>query len=227
VNDFLLPAYPRHRVVLDLVIPKIPAGEMAHDEQHLARVYAWCVRLAREHHVDVDVAGAMGLVHDVAFIPKDSVDRALGGERSALLAGDLLAQAGYDAAAIKEIAEAVRTSSWSRGLAATSTLGKILQDADRLDAIGAHGLMRMFACGQFMSRAENPGTFYFPRDPCATSSRPLNDRRYALDHCYVKLLRLAEGMHFPSAQAEAARRHQAMRTFLAAVQAEWASTNEA
>jgi uncharacterized protein len=156
----------------------------------------------------------MALVHDLAFIPKDSPERSLGGERSAQLAGAVLTAAGYNAAEVQAIADAVRTSSWSRGLTPTNPLGVVLQDADRLDAIGAIGLMRTFACGQFMSSSAKPGQFYHPSDPCALSGRELNDRTYAIDHCYAKLLRLAAGMHLPSAKREAQRRHAAMESFL-------------
>ncbi len=212
---FLDRAFPRHVVVWQHVEKHLPAGELAHDVSHIARVYRWALRLAAEGGADADDAGAMALVHDLAFIPKDSPDRALGGERSALLAGTVLQAAGYPDEEVKAIAEAVRTSSWSRGLAPTNALGVVLQDADRLDAIGAVGLMRTFACGQFMSSATRPGQFYHPEDPCALSGRVVDDRTYAVDHCYAKLLRLAAGMRLPSAQVEAKRRHAAMESFLA------------
>ncbi len=212
---FLDRAFPRHVAVWQQVEKHLPAGELAHDASHIARVYRWALRLAAEAGADADGAGAMALVHDLAFIPKDSPDRALGGERSALLAGTVLQAAGYADEEVKAIAEAVRTSSWSRGLAPTNALGVVLQDADRLDAIGAVGLMRTFACGQFMSSPTRPGQFYHPDDPCALSGRVVDDRTYAVDHCYAKLLRLAAGMRLPSAQAEAKRRHGAMESFLA------------
>lgn len=212
---FLNVAFPRHVAVWRSVEPQLPAGELAHDASHIARVYRWALRLAAEGGADVDCAGAMALVHDLAFIPKDSPDRALGGERSALLAGVVLQAAGYAEGEVNAIAEAVRTSSWSRGLAPTNALGVVLQDADRIDAIGAVGLMRTFACGQFMSSPARPGHFYHPDDPCALSGRVVDDRTYAVDHCYAKLLRLAAGMRLPSAQAEAKRRHAAMESFLA------------
>ncbi len=203
-------AFARHVLVWRVVEPRLPAGELAHDRFHIARVYRWSLRLAVEGRADPDLAGATALVHDLAFVPKDSPDRALGGERSAALAGDVLLAAGYDGAEVSAISEAVRTSSWSRGLAPANSLGVVLQDADRLDAIGAVGLLRTVACAQYMSRPERPGRFYHDVDPFAASDRALDDRAQALDHCYAKLLKLAAGMHLPSAQAEGARRHQAL-----------------
>jgi uncharacterized protein len=218
--SFLVADYPRHVAVWCAVEAQLPLGELAHDASHIARVYRWALRLAPEALADGDCAGAMALVHDLAFIPKDSPDRALGGERSAHLAGAVLTKAGYAIDEVSAIAEAVRTSSWSRGFAPTNALGVVLQDADRLDAIGAVGLMRTFACGQFMSSAARPGRFYHADDPCAQSGRVIDDRTYAVDHCYAKLLLLAAGMHLPSAQQEAKRRHAAMESFLAQMQAD-------
>jgi uncharacterized protein len=216
------PTFARHQAVWQQVERHLPAGELAHDRSHIARVYAWSLRLAAEGGAPADLAGAMALVHDLAFIPKDSPERAAGGERSAIMAEAVLSAAGYHAEEVSEIAEAVRTSSWSRGLAPTNALGIVLQDADRLDAIGAIGLMRTFACGQFMSRPERPGRFYHPDDPGAVSGRALDDRSFALDHCYAKLLHLAAGMRLPSAQAEAQRRHATIVGFLGQLQSELA-----
>src|SRR5690606_30520257 len=124
-----------------------------------------------------------------------------------------------DNAEITAIADAVRTSSWSRGLPPSGPLGAVLQDADRLDALGAIGIARLLACAQHMSRPGSPGRFYDPMDPLG-QGRPLDDRRNALDHCAAKLLKLAEGMHFPSAQAEARRRHAVIERFRADLMAE-------
>lgn len=214
------PRFARHAALWRLVEPHLPPGELAHDRFHIERVYRWMLRLAAEAGADADLAGATALVHDLAFVPKDSPDRALGGERSAAAAPAVLGAAGYAAAEVAAISEAVRTSSWSRGLTPTNALGIALQDADRLDAIGAVGLMRNLACAQFMSKPERPGRFYHPDDPFAAGGRPLDDRTNAVDHCFAKLLKLADGMRLPSARAEAARRHAAMQAFLAELRAE-------
>jgi uncharacterized protein len=208
------PVSAQHQHLLTLVTPHLPAGELAHDLDHLLRVRTWAMRLAPEAGADRELAGATALVHDLVFVPKESAERALGGERSAAAAPAVLVAAGYAAADIAEIAEAVRTSSWSRGLAPTNPLGILLQDADRLDALGAIGLLRTAACGQFMSRADQPGRFYDPHDPLAAQGRVVDDRRQVVDHLHAKLLRLHLGMHLPSARAEAARRHRWLLDFL-------------
>jgi len=215
-----LARHPRLLRLHALVLPSLPAGELAHDVLHLERVTRWAMRLAPEAGVDIELAGATALVHDLVFVPKDGADRATGGERSAAAAPAVLAAAGFAAEEIALITEAVRTSSWSRGLAPTGPLGRVLHDADRLDAIGALGLLRTVACGQFMSRPGRPGRFYDPADPLAHDGRALDDRRQCLDHLPAKLLKLAAGMHTQTAQLEAARRHAFLLAFLTQIEAE-------
>ncbi len=221
-------AYARHEVLWLLVCARLPAGELAHDAEHLTRVYRWALVLAGEAGADRDLAGATALVHDLVFIPKDDAARAQGGERSAAAAPAVLAQAGYAEADIAEIAAAVRTSSWSRGLTPTNALGVVLQDADRLDATGALGVLRTVACGQFMAQRPSadapPARFYDPIDPMADSDRAFDDRRQCIDHFLAKLLSLSAGMRLPTAQAEAARRHATMQVFLADLTREISST---
>ena len=214
MSSWLDPAHCRHALLWAAVEPRLPVAELAHDRHHIARVYGWALRLSNEAGVAADLAGATALVHDLVFVPKDSVDRSTGGERSAAAAPAVLAAVGYAADEIAAVAEAVRTSSWSRGLAPTSPLGAVLQDADRLDALGAVGLMRTVACGQFMTRPDRPGRFYDPADPAARSGRPLDDRTQAVDHLPAKLLRLAQGMHFATSRTEAAKRHAFLLAFL-------------
>jgi len=223
-SPFPDPRFARHDAVWRQVEPQLPPGELAHDRHHIARVYQWALKLSADGRVDPDLAGAMALVHDLAFVPKDSPDRALGGERSAQLAGVVLGSAGYAVTEVAAIAEAVRTSSWSRGLAPTNALGVVLQDADRLDAIGALGLLRTVACAQYMSRPERAGRFYHDGDPFADTGRALDDKAQALDHCYAKLLKLAAGMHLPTAKAEAAQRHAALVDFLGVLRRELTSS---
>ena len=189
-------------------------GDLAHDADHVLRVYRWALRLAEAADADPDLCGAMALVHDLVNIPKELASRPLGGEASAEASRGLLAAAGYDAAAVARCVEAVRTSSWSRGLAPPAIEGRILQDADRLDAIGAVGAMRNFACAQAMVSRGTPGRLYDPADPFAQTGRELDDVRYALDHWHRKLLKLRAGFHTEAARVEAARRHAFLLAFL-------------
>jgi len=206
--------FPRQQALWDLVAPRIEGRDLAHDSLHALRVYRWAVRLAPEAGVDPDLAGAAALVHDLDPTGKHESDRAQAAERSSREANPLLKAAGYGPDERRAILEAVLSSSWSGGLPPVGPLGAVLQDADRLDAIGAVGIARVFACHQAMAASGAPGAFYHPADPFAESGRPLDDRRHALDHFAVKLLRLADGMHTETARREAQRRHETMLGFL-------------
>lgn len=208
---------PRHQVLWERIQPP---PDLAHDGEHLLRVYRWALHLSPEAGADPDLAGAAALVHDLVDIPKESEQRSLGGQRSAEASVPLLSEVGYTPAQIQRVYEAVRTSSWSRGLAPTCPEGVVLQDADRLDAIGAIGIARTLTTAQVMASRGSGSSLYEPRDPLALSGRPLDDRRWAVDHFAAKLLRLAEGMHTHTARAEAARRHQVMLDYLAALERE-------
>ena len=208
--------FPRHQPLADQVAQATEVKQLAHDVLHVERVYQWCVHLAAEAKIDPDLAGACALVHDLVHIPKSHRDRPLGSEQSAAAAGDLLVAAAYSSEEQTQVVEAVRTCSWSRGLPAESALGQVLQDADRLDAIGVIGMARCFSCAQEM--CDEDSRLYHAEDPGFEMNRDLDDRHHALDHYFVKLQHLAESMHYPSSQAEAKRRQQSMQMVVAEMQ---------
>ena len=158
-------ATARHARLWPAVATQTAGEDLAHDADHVLRVYAWAVRIARAEGEDVDLCGAAALVHDLVNIPKESRDRPLGGELSAVAGKELLEDAGYTKDEVHACAEAVRTSSWSRGLAPVNRIGVVLQDADRLDAIGAIGAARNFATAQAMASRGARGASTIQRTP--------------------------------------------------------------
>ena len=215
--------FPRHHRLWSRVQSETSCEDLAHDHLHVLRVYDWALVLAPEASADVDLTGAAALVHDLVNIPKEHRDRPLGSERSAEASRGLLSAAGYSSEEISTIVEAVRTCSWSRGLPPTNPIGTVLQDADRLDAIGAIGIARTFATAQAMTSRGQNGRFYDPDSPIPGDGRPLNDRKQPVDHFYAKLLKLSATMHTKTAQREAARRHARMEQFLADLSEELSS----
>lgn len=212
--------FPRHPPLWAAVSRQMAGHDLAHDLDHVLRVYRWALTLADAEGVDGDLCGAAGLMHDLVHIPKHHRDRPLGGRLSAIAGAAPLAAAGYAPAEVAEIVDAVRTSSWSAGLAPTGPVGAVLQDADRLDAIGAIGAARCFATAQAMAAGGRGGRFYDPADPLAEASRALDDRHNALDHWRIKLLRLSDGFHTAAGRVEAARRHAFLESFMNELRAE-------
>lgn len=205
---------PRLDALDALVEGQLPAHDISHDMHHVRRVARWCARLAPERAVEPSLAVAAGLCHDLVLPHKEGPERAEGGQRSARAAEPLLQAAGFTAEERAEIYAAVATCSWSAGRPPASDLGAILQDADRLDAIGALGVARNMACAAHIHARTGDGALVHPSDP-EGRARPLDDRRYAADHAPLKLLRLAASMHTAAARAEAAKRHARLAAFYA------------
>jgi uncharacterized protein len=180
--------------------------DSAHDLSHFLRVALWTMRLAPEMEKEEAVAAA--LLHDLVNLPKDHPERAKASQYSAERATPLLREAGFSAEAQKRIREAIEDHSFSRGAIPRSLLGEALQDADRLEALGAIGLMRLFSTG-----AKMQADYFHTEDPWA-ESRPLNDKKYSLDHFFTKLLKLPLTFRTERGRMEATRRTRWMEAFL-------------
>lgn len=182
-------------------------GDLTHDAAHLLRVALWTVRLGAAA-VDPREAIAAALLHDAVNPPKDSPERRLASERSAELARTRLPELGFSAEAVDRIADAVRDHSFSRGAVPQTALGCALQDADRLEALGAIGLLRCVSTGVRMG-----GAWFDGEDPWA-KQRPLDDTAYSLDHFATKLLKLPATMRTEAGRAEAQQRAAFLWAFM-------------
>ena len=183
-------------------------SDPTHDVAHALRVALWTIRLGGAE-VDAREAVAAALLHDAVNPPKDSPERLNASERSAELAAARLPALGFAPEVVMRIADAIRDHSFSRGAVPQTTLGRALQDADRLEALGAIGLLRCISTGVRMG-----GDWFEGDDPFA-AERPLDDKRYSVDHFYAKLLTLAGTMRTEAGRAEAERRTAFLRAFLA------------
>ncbi len=180
----------------------------AHDVDHLLRVAIATLKI--DPVLDPVEAVCAALLHDVVNLPKDHPERALASARSAGEARRLLAGALSDDA-IERVAAAIEDHSFSAGRVPRSPLGEALQDADRLEALGALGIARTFSTGVRM------GARYFdPEDPWAVR-RDLDDKAFSVDHFFTKLLRLPETFRTKLGREEAERRVAIMRSFLDAM----------
>jgi uncharacterized protein len=178
-----------------------------HDLAHALRVALWTLRIGAGELLPRHAIAA-ALFHDLVNVPKDHPERHLASEKSAELAATLLIAHGYSADEVELVTDAVRDHSYSRGAVPTTTLGRALQDADRLEALGVLGLFRTVSTGTRMGAA-----YFDASDPWAVS-RPLDDRAYSIDHFSTKLLRLPTTMCTARGREEAERRVARMRTML-------------
>lgn len=161
----------------------------AHDLGHLRRVWRNCQRIAREEGgADMQVLLAAAMLHDAVNLPKNAADRAAASARSADLAVALLPALGFPAEKLPAVAHAIAAHSFSAGIPPETPEARILQDADRIEALGAIGIARMF----HVAGALGAGLFD-AEDPLARR-RALDDRAFALDHIEVKLIPIAATM---------------------------------
>ena len=173
--------------------------DAAHDAAHLMRVVANArLILACERTATPDLAAfvifAACWLHDVVQLPKGSGRPGESARRSAACARALLEQLGVDQERAGHVAAAVRTHSYSGGERPATLEAAIVQDADRLDALGAVGVARLFVVAGTLGSA-----LYHLDDPRA-ERRPLADARYALDHITTKLVKLPDLMNTASAR---------------------------
>jgi len=128
---------------------------------------------------------------------------------AAAAATDFLAAIGYPAGALSGIAHAVEAHSFSAGIPPRTIEARVVQDADRLDALGAVGIARTIALG-----GARGAPLYATIEPFPHTRQP-DDRASVIDHFYTKLLTLAGTMRTATGRAEAAARTAFMRDFLA------------
>lgn len=179
----------------------------AHDAAHLQRVWRNALRIAAVEGGDTALLLAATLLHDCVHVEKHSPQRAQASRLSADKARGVLAALGWDGARIDAVAHAIEAHSFSAGIAPQSLEARILQDADRLDAIGLVGAARCFYVGGRMGRA-----LYDPQD-ARGAHRPLDDGHYTLDHFQTKLFQLAGGLQTAEGARLAAQRQQRLRDF--------------
>jgi uncharacterized protein len=183
----------------------------AHDFQHILRVYRNAEMISKqEESVDLDIVLAAALLHDLVVYPKGSSKTINSADDSAEIAKKILLEyKNYPREKIEKVADAIRTHSYSKRLVPETLEGKILQDADRLDAIGAIGIARTFSVGGSENRS-----LYNPTDPFYESERQLDDMQWTLDHIKKKLMILKNSMYTKTAKKIAEERTEFMELFL-------------
>lgn len=183
-------------------------GDAAHDPAHVARVVRTARRLAAAEGARPDIVIPAAWLHDCVHVPKDSPDRPRASRMAADRASRLLAGWGMPADAVAAIAHAIEAHSFTAGIPPRTLEAQVVQDADRLDALGAVGLGRCLMLGGAMGKP-----MYAPEDPFCAGRSP-DDARSAVDHFFTKLLHLAGTMQTATGRAEAQRRTRFLQAFL-------------
>ena len=206
-----------NRIVEDIFLTRLRTraaqasvgAETGHDFLHVRRVMENAHRIGEAEGTDLSIVLPAALLHELVNLPKDHPDSPRSGERCAEEAAVVLRDEGCPPEKIDAICYAIRVHPFSLGVLPETLEAKVLQDADRLDALGAIGIARVFSTGNAMGRP-----FYAPEDPFCVHRAP-DDKQWTLDHFYRKLLRLPEVLHTATARTMAQERTVFLRAFLA------------
>ena len=184
------------------------SNDTAHDFEHVMRVFKNARRICKKEKVNEKLVLSAVLLHDIVSYPKSDKRSKLSSVKSAEKSKKILKKFDYTKQEIQIISDAIRDHSFSQNKIPKTIEGKILQDADRLDALGTIGIARVFAVGGSEKRP-----FYNISDPFCNHRTP-NDKIWTLDHFYRKLLKLESLMNTKSGKIEAKKRTKILENFL-------------
>ncbi|MDQ7071034.1 MAG: HD domain-containing protein [Rhodobacterales bacterium] len=182
----------------------------SHDLGHLRRVWRNCCWIAdREGEGDRDVLRAAAFLHDVINLPKDSPDRARASRMSAEFSVEFLRGDGFPVAKLPDVFHAIEAHSFAADITPTTLEARILQDADRIDALGAVGIARMMYIAGALGRQ------LFDADDPWAERRAIDDTRFAIDHFETKIFGLEKTMTTDAGRILAQKRTAIMRQYCA------------
>ena len=178
------------------------SSDGSHDLGHFQRVWTCAKQIADEELIrnaeccaDTEVLLAAAYFHDFNSKSKDDPEASSSSLHSAKAAGAALKEMGFPHQKIEAVKHAIHAHSFSANILPQTIEAKIIQDADRMEAIGALGVARTFYVSGLIGSLS-----YDVNDPLA-NNRPLDDKKFALDHFFTKLLKLQDAM-----QTDAGRR---------------------
>jgi uncharacterized protein len=189
-------------------IEKIMDNDSAHDFEHVMRVYKNAQKICKKEKANEKLVLSAALLHDIVSYPKSDKRSKLSSIHSAKKSEQILKKYDFSKEEISIITDAIRDHSFSQNKVPSTLEGKILQDADRLDAIGAIGIARVFATGGSLKRP-----FYNIDDPFCKTRKP-DDKTWTVDHFYQKLLNLESLMNTKSGKMEAKKRTRILKNYL-------------
>ena len=199
----------------EFVKQKLEGEGSGHDWWHIYRVWQNAKSIAQEEGGNHFVIELAALLHDIADHKFHNGDESVGPK----VAREFLSSIGAEENTLKMVIQIMEEISFSKGMLPTSLEGKIVQDADRLDAIGAIGIARTFAYGGFMKREiYNPN---IPVEDYENKEAYKKNTNPTLNHFYDKLLKLKDLMNTAKGKHLAEGRHAYMKEYLNQFYLEW------
>ncbi len=184
------------------------SDDPAHDLLHFKRVVGLARRFCEQEKAQAEIVIPAAWLHDLVIVPKNSPLRSQASKLSAERALEFLTSIEYPKIYFTDIAHAIEGHSFSANIEVKTLEAKIVQDADRLDGLGAIGIARCFATAGLLKRP-----FYNPDDPFCETRTP-DDAHFTLDHFFTKLFKTAETLKTKSGLEEGQRRVDTMKAYL-------------
>jgi uncharacterized protein len=203
---------------ISFVKKTLEGAEAGHDWFHIERVYKTALSIHAKEEGDLLIVTLAALLHDIADSKFNNGDEEIGPR----VAGDFLKTIGIPDHIILQVQQIIKNLSYKASLGKIEYFSKeldIVQDADRLDAIGAIGIARAFTYGGFKNRV-----LYDPEiQPDLNMSKEVykNSAAPTINHFYEKLLRLKDLMKTKAGKELAQQRHQFMLLYLDQFYSEW------
>lgn len=195
--------------LINLAKEKMFRNDTSHDISHAKRVLSLSEKICKLENGDLDIVIPSSIFHDVINYPKNHHKRLSSSMESAIFAKKILQKMdGFPKEKIKKVFDAINSCSFTKGLIPSFLEGKILQDADALESLGAISIMRTFSSYGLMNKP-----FYQEKDPFCRKRKP-NDGKYALDLFFTRLLVIQNRLHTKSAKQIAKRRIFFLNNFL-------------
>ena len=189
-------------------VQKTMDNDSAHDFNHIMRVFKNAKKICKKEKANEKLVLSAVLLHDIVSYPKSDRRSKSSSIESAKISKQILKKYNFTSEEIAIISDAISDHSFSQKKIPKTIEGKILQDSDRLDALGAIGIARVFATSGNLKRP-----FYNIDDPFCNKRIP-DDQTWTIDHFYQKLLKLESLMNTQSGKVEAKRRTKILEGFL-------------
>jgi len=190
------------------VTMEMQEADPGHDLAHVRRVVNAAERIGEAEGATANVVLPAAWLHDCVVVPKDSPKRSQASRMAADHAETFLSSIGYESSTLQAIRHAIVAHSFSAKVAPETLEAKVVQDADRLEAMGALGLARCLMTGGTMGTQ-----LVDPEEPFPVN-RPADDAVSSVDHLFVKLLRLPQLMQTATGKSMAGKRVAFLEHFL-------------
>ncbi|MCH2534095.1 MAG: HD domain-containing protein [Bdellovibrionales bacterium] len=190
-----------------------PTSDGSHDISHFQRVWSVANKLSKGSEDKLTLLAAC-YFHDIVSYPKNDPRRSRSSLDAAEKATSILSSLGFPEEKLKNVKHCIEAHSYSANIPTKTPEAEIVQDADRMEALGAIGLARTFYVAGSMGLK-----LFSTEDPFA-EQRNLDDKKYAIDHFYEKLLKLPSTMKTQKGKVEAERRAKVLKAFLEDLRAE-------